>query len=154
MNIRPIIRADLAQLKAIITATDLFPAESLDAMVEGFLRGETTEEHWLTIDDSEPTAIAYFRPEPVTNGTWNLLLIAVHPEIQSKGIGSALTKHIEKFLADRGARLLLVETSGSPDFESQRRFYCNLGYREEAQIRDFYDAGEDKIVFCKSLQQT
>ena len=151
MIIRPITRQDIPHLKAIITATDLFPAEALDEMVEKFLSGEAGDEHWLTIDDGEPLAIAYFHPEPVTNGTWNLLLIAVHPEIQSKGMGSALTKHIEKFLVERGARLLIIETSGLPSFESQRRFYRNLGYKEEARIRDFYDSGEDKIVFCKAL---
>ncbi|MEM9508310.1 MAG: GNAT family N-acetyltransferase, partial [Cyanobacteria bacterium P01_E01_bin.35] len=30
-------------------------------------------------------------------------------------------------------------------------FYRKCGYEQEAQIREFYQAGEDKIIFRKSL---
>ena len=32
-----------------------------------------------------------------------------------------------------------------------RQFYCKNGYDEEARIREFYQAGEDKVVFRKVL---
>jgi ribosomal protein S18 acetylase RimI-like enzyme len=35
--------------------------------------------------------------------------------------------------------------------ENNRAFYKKLGYYEEAIIREFYQTGEDKIVFRKSL---
>jgi ribosomal protein S18 acetylase RimI-like enzyme len=54
-------------------------------------------------------------------------------------------------LVECGARMLLVETSGLASFERQRTFYRKCGYNEEARIRDFYQAGEDKIVFRKAL---
>jgi ribosomal protein S18 acetylase RimI-like enzyme len=63
----------------------------------------------------------------------------------------ALLRHVEQALAARGERLLLVETSGSPGFERTRAFYRKRGYEEEARIRDFYRAGEDKVVFRKAL---
>ena len=151
MNIRSINRSDLPHLKAIIAATDLFPSDDLDEMTEKFLSGFSTDECWITIDDGKPSAIAYVQPEPVTNGTWNLILIAVHPSVQGKGYGSSLIKYIETLLAKYGARLLIVETSGSPNFESTREFYRQQGYTEEARLRDFYDVGEDKIVFRKIL---
>jgi ribosomal protein S18 acetylase RimI-like enzyme len=50
-----------------------------------------------------------------------------------------------------GGRVLLVETSGTPDFERTRAFYRKCGYEEEARIRDFYQAGADKIVYRKAL---
>ncbi len=59
--------------------------------------------------------------------------------------------HIEQKLAARGERILLVETSGLESFEGTREFYRKCGYEKEAQIREFYQAGEDKIVFRKSL---
>ena len=46
----------------------------------------------------------------------------------------------------------LVETSGLPEFERARAFYRKCGYEEEARIREFYNAGEDKIVFRKALR--
>ncbi len=32
-----------------------------------------------------------------------------------------------------------------------RDFYFKCDYEKEAQIREFYQAGEDKIIFRKSL---
>ena len=87
----------------------------------------------------------------MTSGTWNLYLIAVHPEHQGRGVGAALVRHIEHALAERGERVLLVETSGLPEFERTRAFYLANGYDEEARIREFYAAGEDKVVFRKVL---
>ena len=60
-------------------------------------------------------------------------------------------RHVEQALAARGGRVLLVETSGLPGFERTRAFYRKLGYDEEARIREFYQAGEDKVVFRKAL---
>ena len=80
-----------------------------------------------------------------------LLLVAVHPGRQGKGIGAALIAAVEQAIAARGARILLVETSGLPDFARTRAFYPRCGFAEEARIRDFYRAGEDKVVFRKVI---
>jgi ribosomal protein S18 acetylase RimI-like enzyme len=154
MNIRAVTRDDLPALKAVIDATELFPSELLDEMIAGYLAGVPTHEFWLTMTDgtnAEPIAVAYCVPERMTQGTWNLLLIALHPDQQGRGHGTALLGHIERKLTDGGHRILLVETSGLPDFERMRAFYRKCGYDHEARIRDFYDAGEDKVVFRKAL---
>ena len=49
--------------------------------------------------------------------------------------------------------MLLIETSGLATFERTRAFYHALGYDEEARIREFYKAGDDKVVFRKALKQ-
>lgn len=36
--------------------------------------------------------------------------------------------HVEVPLSERGERLLLVETSGMPEFEPTRAFYLGNGY--------------------------
>ncbi len=95
--------------------------------------------------------VAYFAPEPYAYGTWNLYFIAVHPDRQGEGRGATLLRHVEQTLAARGARVLLVETSGVPNFERTRAFYRKQGYDEEARIREFYKAGDDKVIFRKAL---
>jgi ribosomal protein S18 acetylase RimI-like enzyme len=40
---------------------------------------------------------------------------------------------------------------GIPAFERPRAFYRKNGYIEEARIREFYEAGADKVVFWKHL---
>lgn len=137
-------------IKAVIDATALFPSAMMDDMLASYLSGES-EEIWLTTGEPNAKSVAYSSPERMTSGTWNMLLIAVHPEHQGKGVGVALVKHTEEVLRMRGARLLLVETSSLPEYEKTRRFYYTLGYREEGRIREFYQQGEDKIIFRKAL---
>jgi ribosomal protein S18 acetylase RimI-like enzyme len=116
------------------------------------LRGELGPDHvWLTDDDGGPVGVAYYAPERMAEGTWNLYMLAVHPDRQRQGRGAAMVRHVERELSGRGARLLLIETSGLGRFERTRAFYRALRYDEEARIRDFYNAGDDKVVFRKAL---
>jgi ribosomal protein S18 acetylase RimI-like enzyme len=149
--IRPVKPDDLAGLKSVIDANGLFPSELLEDMLAGYFDGTASDDMWLVDDDTGPVAVAYYAPERMTEGTWNLYLIAVHPDRQGRGCGTALLRHVEQALAARGERILLVETSGLPDFKRTRAFYRKCGYDEEARIRDFYKADEDKIVFRKAL---
>ena len=153
-RIRPIVLRDLDFLKSIIDSTDLFPSELLDGMTGDFFNNPSTEDIWLTLVLNEkPVAVAYCAPERLTSGTFNLYLIAVLKQHQGNGLGAALLEFIERHLGSMGHRILLVETSGLPEFELTRRFYDQCGYHREARIRDFYKEGEDKIVFWKKLSQ-
>ena len=87
----------------------------------------------------------------MTDGTWNILLMAVCPTVQGRGHGGLLLRTIETELRRRDARVVLVETSGLDAFARTRSFYRECGYEQEARIREFYAAGEDKIVFRKAL---
>lgn len=151
--IRNLMRDDLAAIKRVIEAVGLFPPDMLDDMTAPHLSGAAPDEVWLTADDGGPRAIAYAAPERMTEGTWNLLLIAVDPAAQGQGLGARLMRHVEDLLAARGHRVLLVETSGLAEFAGARAFYERLGYQREAVIRDYYRAGEDKIVFRKPLRR-
>jgi ribosomal protein S18 acetylase RimI-like enzyme len=63
-------------------------------------------------------------------------------------------RHLEGELLARGQRLLIADTSGTPEFGQTREFYRKNGYTEEARIRDFWAAGNDKVVFWKRLSQS
>lgn len=150
-NIRTAKSQDLAAIKALVDANDLFPSEYLDDMFSGDSDPQLDQEFWLTYDDGGPQAVAYCAPERMTNGAWNLLLIAVHPDHQSKGVGRQIMSYVEETLEAKGVRILLVETSGTDDFARTRSFYDQIGYTNEARIRDYYDAGDDKVIYRKSL---
>lgn len=150
--IRPMIASDIATVERLITATGLFPPELLVPMVEPYLSQSNHEDNWAVVDLNEPIGVAYWVPERMTSGTWNMLLIAVHPNRQRQGIGAAIVDYIEKQLSINGQRMLLVETSGVDQFEPTRNFYTSCGYSLEARIHDFYDVGEDKLIFRKLLK--
>ena len=149
--VRATTMQDLPALKGLIDAIGLFPSDLLDGMIAPYLRRDFREGFWLTCDAGGPVGVAYVGPERMTQGTWNLYLLAVHPDRQRAGIGRALVAEVERALAMRGERLLLVETSGVPEFAQARAFYRACGLDEEARIRDFYQEGEDKVVFRRAL---
>lgn len=151
-TIRPVTPADVPALRTVIDSSKLFPGEMLDDMIAPFFQGGESEAGWLTVDQNGPIAIAYYDPERMTDGTWNLYLIAVHAGYQGQGIGAALMAYVEQTLVAAGQRILLVETSDAPDFERTRNFYRKIGYIEEARIREFYAEGEGKVVFWKKLK--
>lgn len=151
-NIRAINNNDLEELKNVIATSGLFPPDLLDGMVSDYFFNPETKDIWLTqLENNKPAAIAYCAPERLTEGTYNLYLIAVHKDFQGKGMGGRLMSHVEHLLNSKGNRILLVETSGLPEYELTRKFYDKCGYKREAVIRDFYFDGEDKVVFWKRL---
>lgn len=150
--IRSVSVSDIHALKRVIDSSELFPSEMLDEMISGFLADEESTDIWLTYEQNgQPVAIAFCAPERMTEGTYNLYLIAVHADQQGNGIGAQMMTYVESLLREQHHRVLLVETSGLPEFERTRGFYDKLGYTREAVIREFYQEGEDKVVFWKKL---
>ncbi|MEM9010302.1 MAG: GNAT family N-acetyltransferase [Pseudomonadota bacterium] len=152
MNIRPTERRDIPALTSVLDATELFPSALLPEMLDGFLGGGASDDIWLTVEQKgDAIGFCYAAPEALAEGTWNMLAIAVHPDAQGGGAGSALVAELERRLRADGQRILIADTSGTDDFADTRRFYAQNGYSEEARIRDFWAAGDDKVVFWKSL---
>jgi ribosomal protein S18 acetylase RimI-like enzyme len=152
LMIRSIAPDDITALIAVAGAIGFGPKEieQLSEMLADYFSGNSdSDRFWLTDDDNGPVGVAYCEPERMTDRTWNLLLIAILPDRQRQGRGAALLRHVEQTLVARGGRMLLVETSGLPEFDRARAFYAKCGFEEEACIRDFYAAGDDKIVFRK-----
>lgn len=152
--IRETLPDDKDALLAIIQESGKFDDAGIDHVTR------TLEEHinegsdalWFTADDGEPIGVAYCAPEPVASGTWNLLMLWIKNGREGQGYGSALVSQVEKALVDRGGRLLIVETSGLPEFESARFFYNKVGFIQEAKIGNFFAEGDDKIIYTKSIQ--
>ena len=151
-SIRKVDQKDIKALKKVIESNQLFPTALLEGMMEDYFHNTSSRDIWLTKEeDNVPIIIAYCAPEKMTEGTYNLYLIAVHKDFQGKGVGAEMMNFIEDLLRGGGERVLIVETSGLPEFALTRKFYDNCGYHREAVIRDFYQEGEDKVVFWKKL---
>ena len=131
--------------------TDLFPPEMLDDMIAGYLN-ETNQDTWFVGElESNIVTFGFCEPERMADGTWNLLAIGVDPAHQGQGYGAKMMAYLEQQLAALSQRILIVETMGTPELAQTREFYRKNGYAEEARIREFYEAGADKIIFWKQL---
>jgi ribosomal protein S18 acetylase RimI-like enzyme len=126
----------------------------MDEMTQDYFDSNSNNEIWLTYNNPEPIGLLYCAPERMADGTHNALLLAIHKEHQGKGIGSELMAFLENHLRNQGERVLLVETSGLDEFEMTRQFYKNNNYEIIARIPEYYEAGDDKVIFYKNLNNS
>ena len=152
-EIRLIQKTDITALKTVLDSIELFPSEMLDELTADYFTNTASEDIWFTsIDNGVPISIGYCAPEKLTDGTYNLYAIGVRKDNQGQGIGGQMMRYIENRLKKDNRRILIVETSGTPEFELTRKFYEDLGYAKEAVIRDFFEESDDKVVYWKKLR--
>lgn len=151
--IRPATPADAPAIIALAEAASMFDANGL-ALVAETLDAHPTDGGalWFVKEDDEPVGVVYAIQEPMADRVWNVLMLIVAADHHSEGHGRALMAHVEQAVVDRGGRLLIVETSGTDGYERARALYPACGFREEARIGDFYEAGDDKVVFTKTVR--
>lgn len=151
LEIEPTVATDLADLEVVLHLTELFPSELLADMIAPSLSGNS-DALWLTCRlDGSAVGFCYILPEALTDRTWNILALAVRPDLQGQKLGTKLVQATEALLKSRGQRLLIVETSSTEPFAKTRAFYVQNGFEEEARIREFWATGDDKVVFRKLL---
>ncbi len=109
--------------------------------------------YWLVARDENGRVLGFtcYGPRALTSGTFDLFWIAVDAQMHGRGVGRRLLTATEEAVRQLGGRLLFVETSGLPAYESTRQFYLNEGYLWEATICDFYAEGDDLVIFTKRL---
>ena len=107
---------------------------------------------WLIAHD-EISVLGYacFGPRSLTVGTYDLYWIAVDPLRKRQGVGRILLQQVELEIRAQGGRLLVVETSGLEKYAPTRLFYLGNDYKQEAVIKDFYEPGDDLVIFTKHL---
>jgi GNAT superfamily N-acetyltransferase len=106
---------------------------------------------YLLQDKDQKLGFVYYAPAPMTEGTWQLWWIVVQNDLQGKGLGGRMLKHVEKHALELGGRVLFIETSSQEKYDPTRKFYLKYGYLLEARMRGFYAAGDDMMVYRKSL---
>ncbi|NWG12082.1 MAG: GNAT family N-acetyltransferase [Acidobacteria bacterium] len=151
------VAADRSAVAGIISRVGNFNQAEIDCALElvgVYLNDPHQKDYHLLVAEKPDGAVgayACWGPTPLTTGTYDLYWIATDPCLQGQGLGQALVGEIERRVRAAGGRLILVETSSKDSYAATIDFYRRLGYREEARIRDFYDVGDDRLVFAKRL---
>ena len=70
-------------------------------------------------------AVEFDHPE---RSMGEISMLAVHPDYQGGGIGTALTEFALDRLKDAGMTVAMVETGGDPGHAAARRTYEKAGY--------------------------
>jgi len=156
--IRKLAKQDRDVLKKILEDTNHFNKEEIKVameLIDVYLNNVSQGDYIIYVyadDDSNRAAgyICYGR-RPLTEGTYDLYWIAVDPNIHGKGIGSRLVKFMEEDIVKLGGYLILIETSGKPEYEGERGFYQKNRYGVQTVIKDFYRNGDDLFIYRKYL---
>ncbi len=155
--IRELTVQDREAVRSMLAACGAFSEDELrvglevfDDGVAGGLKGPYP--HFALIQDDELCGYVCVGSTPLTQATWHLYWICVHPQVQRQGCGRALLAHAEEFVRIRGGANLVIDTGGRPDYAGQRRFYEKHGYVAVGRIPDFYRAGDDCVIYWKRLQ--
>jgi ribosomal protein S18 acetylase RimI-like enzyme len=154
--IRPITPDDAAGVVDLVVAAELFPAEEagiVTQMMTDYFAAKAADGHACLVDeeDGRLVGVAYYEPLAATDRAWELTMIGIDRDRHRQSRGTRLLRAVEDDLRARGQRLLLVETSASPAFDRARAFYLAGGYDEEARVRDYYENGDDMVMFRKAL---
>jgi N-acetylglutamate synthase-like GNAT family acetyltransferase len=83
--IRATVAADISTLQNVLDQAGLFPSEMLPDMM-----GIDENSIWLTSEaDGVAVGFCYAVPEELAEGAWNMLAIAVSPDVQASGNGAS-----------------------------------------------------------------
>lgn len=156
LTLRGLERADRQAVEALVRATDLFtPAEKDVAMevLDAYLAQPGRDYHALGafLPDDHLVGFACYGPTACTRGTWDLYWIAAAADSRGHGVGTLLLEEVERRVAGRQGRMLVIETSSRTEYTPARAFYERRGYSPIARVPDFYAPGDDRLIFVRSL---
>ena len=156
LNIRPMTQEDKPSIMHVLRNTKEFkPSEVVVAeeLIVSYLGDPCRSGYHILVGELNSVVAGYicFGPTPLTDATWDIYWMAVAPDKQGQGIGSALLKSAEKNIREADGRLAIIETSSMPAYEKARHFHIRHGYETVARIPDFYAPGDDKLILRKRL---
>jgi D-alanine-D-alanine ligase len=157
VRIRPLMSSDKGPLLEILDACQMFRGDEIDVadeiLTEAIRDGDRGDYHVL-VAEAAGQAIGWscHGRVPLTDATYDLYWIAVHPEHQRQRVGRILLAEIERQLSQVDARWLLAETSSAPSYEKTRGFYEKTGFAVVGDVADFYRPGDGRLTYGKRLR--
>jgi len=157
--IRNLIQDDREKIKNILIDTNNFNDDEVSIALElldVYLNNSEQKDYEIFVDVNDENAnelngYVCIGPRPLTEGTYDLYWIAVNPKIQSRGVGSKLVLYIEEHIKNKGGYLVLIETSGKPSYEKERKFYEKNNYKKAVELEHFYKRDDSLVIYSKYL---
>lgn len=148
---------DRPVLRRLLDATGLFTKrekdvclEMADEVVDG---GNPDEYRVVCAVDGENVCEGFvmYGEASLADRVWEVYWVVVDPARQGRGLGRRLMDQAEEAMMRARARMVMVETSGRPEYGGTLRFYDRCGYREVARVADFYRDGDDLVMLRKDI---
>lgn len=151
-----IMAADPHAISRIVQSSGFFSTEEIaiarELAEEKLAQGNASSYQFLFAENEDGVrGYTCFGLIPATSGSYDLYWIAVDEQFRSQGLGKELMQKTQHFIRGIGGRLIYVETSSRDQYQSTHSFYESCGYQKEAFLKDFYAAGDSKIIYVKTL---
>jgi len=107
---------------------------------------------WL-IAEQDGALIGYtcYDRIPLSKVSFDLYWIAVLPECRGTGLATELLTRTARFAKSKRGLWMFAETSSRDAYAPARAFYLKSGFTEIARMEDFYEPGDDKLVYRLAL---
>ncbi len=157
-RIRTIEAGDRESIRDLIAGTRAFKEHEIEVAMElvdvALNRPGQDDYHPYVLTEEDGTVVAYacFGKNPMTKFTFDLYWLATRADRMGKGYGRKIVAFVEEEVRRRGGRLLVIETSSKESYGGTREFYLKIGCTLAAQIPDYYDEGDDKLIYLIRLR--
>lgn len=156
VTVTPTREHERAAIEAILRVCEVFREPEIEVALEVldvYLRrpGQRDYQVYTAKRSGTPAGYVCFGRNAMTDAVFELYWIAVHPGHHRHGVGRSLMTLVEYEVARQGGRMLVVETSSREDYHGTRKFYLGLGYRQAAQVADYYAPGDAKVILTKRI---
>ncbi len=154
LTVRALRPADRGPIEKILRGTGFFHEDEVLValeLVDEALHKPHQQDYFFGVGEIDGRVAGYvcYGRRDMTVHTWDLFWVAVDATLQKRGTGRVLMNWAEDRMREQGARIVIVETAGRPQYEPTRAFYLRIGYQEEARIKDFYADGDDLVIYTK-----
>ena len=149
---------DRAPILAVARDVGVFDAEEVGVVAElfdGYLR-DPIQSGFNFLSERDPASsalrgFACWGPTSLSRGAADLYWIATARDAQGQGVAAALFRAVEDAARAAGRWLIVIWTSSRPNYAAARSFYLRAGCEQTLQLTDFYDRGDDLVVFVRRL---
>jgi GNAT superfamily N-acetyltransferase len=158
-RIRRIEPGDREAIRALIAGTGAFKAHEVDVAMElvdvALTQKDQDDYHPFVLEEEDGTVAAYacFGKNPMTKATFDLYWIATRADRMGKGYGRAVVEFVVGEVRRKGGKLLVIETSSQESYGDTRRFYDKIGATLAATLADYYDEGDDKLIYLLPVRR-
>ena len=149
-------RDDLENVREILHSTGFFYDFEIGVaieLVEETIENDNPDDYHFIFAEIDGQTIGYtcFGQIPCTKYSWDLYWIGVHNDARGSGIGKILMAETEKIIRSHGGKAIYIETSSQEKYIPTQKFYDSCKCELIAQIKDFYDDADDKMIYKKML---
>lgn len=150
-------RKDINSIERIVRESSFFNTEEIsvakELAFESYKKGSKKSGYNFIIaeNNGEIMGFSCYGKIPCTKTSYDLYWIVIDKNFKNSGTGSSLLKETELAIKKESGERVYAETSSVELYTPTRKFYEKNNYLNVSEIKDFYDTGDNRIIYEKVL---